>query len=671
MYEKQVFKDGLRVVTESGVSSKYFSSEETTALFKLGPKDKSEVMFKLWEMSKSSDYRTIPDITEPVKGVLGVSRHDTLYEELRPKEIQERKHVLSLQSSIISPVDDSSTHRAFVVKTPKPKVGSTQLNPLLNVNGMNENRINDDDEEFEWRKPSSKSSVASPNIIVNELEYPEPANTQDDFDRYNLVDEEEKNPIQINATASRKGRVIFDDDSEDECHKGSFPDLEKTREGNSTPLLDSRQPEFILDLCGDDDEIPTIEHTFIPHIPVDVAVGPFTSPVAIETSKNSATPILIDDQCIEGHQDVQEDNYVDALVESTKSLAIDARNIDDSEECFSEKSIRLVSSVRRVIIDSDDECEEEKACDFENVQGPGPLPFKEGDDDEEEFRILLSESDSSDSDISLAEGEEESRRSGNFFDPREQISSEKNDEIDNELELPVQESETIFKFTEEVPPKTFNEKVILDCDDDKGHCTHLQLPQGQLTADPDEDFQILLSESDDDEEDDIDNYDNYDHVDEEEREVDEVFYHEKDVVSTADICSKSRDIEVYITVENMIGTDLLKEAMDNESIERPWCSIAEEDKLRVSRLFSTAISLLGDTSLDCLSDDTCVEAAELLYSGKIFTFHIHTNALIIFLNLQFINIQKYLQRLKFAMTDFLFTKSFRSCIKKYNVEVVL
>ena len=36
MYEKQVFKDGIRVVTESGTSSKYFSSNETKDLFTLG-----------------------------------------------------------------------------------------------------------------------------------------------------------------------------------------------------------------------------------------------------------------------------------------------------------------------------------------------------------------------------------------------------------------------------------------------------------------------------------------------------------------------------------------------------------------------------------------------------------------------------------------------------------
>ena len=33
MYEKQVFKDGLRVVSESGESSKYFSEDDTKVQF--------------------------------------------------------------------------------------------------------------------------------------------------------------------------------------------------------------------------------------------------------------------------------------------------------------------------------------------------------------------------------------------------------------------------------------------------------------------------------------------------------------------------------------------------------------------------------------------------------------------------------------------------------------
>ena len=41
IYEKQVFKDGLRVLTESGQSSRYFSREETKEMFQLGAVGKS------------------------------------------------------------------------------------------------------------------------------------------------------------------------------------------------------------------------------------------------------------------------------------------------------------------------------------------------------------------------------------------------------------------------------------------------------------------------------------------------------------------------------------------------------------------------------------------------------------------------------------------------------
>jgi SNF2 family DNA or RNA helicase len=52
MYEKQVFKDGIRVVTESGTSgSRYFSSHESKDLFTLGPSDRCEVMERLWGMT--------------------------------------------------------------------------------------------------------------------------------------------------------------------------------------------------------------------------------------------------------------------------------------------------------------------------------------------------------------------------------------------------------------------------------------------------------------------------------------------------------------------------------------------------------------------------------------------------------------------------------------------
>eukprot|EP01035_Chromulina_nebulosa_P018311 gene18311-23997_t len=69
MYEKQVFKDGVRVITESGESSRYFSSEETKALFDLGPIGKSLVMEKLWELS-GEKMKTIDDTSGDLPGVL-------------------------------------------------------------------------------------------------------------------------------------------------------------------------------------------------------------------------------------------------------------------------------------------------------------------------------------------------------------------------------------------------------------------------------------------------------------------------------------------------------------------------------------------------------------------------------------------------------------------------
>jgi len=88
IYEKQVFKDGVRVVTESGVSSstRYFSQDETTELFTLGPTGQSLVMERLWKASNST-MREVSDTRGPLKGVLGYSRHDTLYSEIRPTSI--------------------------------------------------------------------------------------------------------------------------------------------------------------------------------------------------------------------------------------------------------------------------------------------------------------------------------------------------------------------------------------------------------------------------------------------------------------------------------------------------------------------------------------------------------------------------------------------------------
>eukprot|EP00605_Chrysophyceae_sp_TOSAG23-4_P002158 GSChrysophyteH1.ASY1.ANO1.2386.1 assembled CDS len=84
MYEKQVFKDGVRVVLEQGKhsqsQSRYFSAEQTKELFTLGPADSSIVMQKLW-MCAGEKIQTLPGIGDQLPGVLGYSRHDRLYDE--------------------------------------------------------------------------------------------------------------------------------------------------------------------------------------------------------------------------------------------------------------------------------------------------------------------------------------------------------------------------------------------------------------------------------------------------------------------------------------------------------------------------------------------------------------------------------------------------------------
>ena len=86
MYEKQVFKDGVRVVLEHGQesSSRYFSAQETKALFTLGPLRESIVLNKLWHCSGET-MRHVPDTGGVLDGVLGYSRHDRLYEEAQCK----------------------------------------------------------------------------------------------------------------------------------------------------------------------------------------------------------------------------------------------------------------------------------------------------------------------------------------------------------------------------------------------------------------------------------------------------------------------------------------------------------------------------------------------------------------------------------------------------------
>ena len=54
MYEKQVFKDGLRVVSERGSSSRYFSDKETKELFTLDSHTECSCMRKLWDMTRAA-----------------------------------------------------------------------------------------------------------------------------------------------------------------------------------------------------------------------------------------------------------------------------------------------------------------------------------------------------------------------------------------------------------------------------------------------------------------------------------------------------------------------------------------------------------------------------------------------------------------------------------------
>lgn len=123
MYEKQVFKDGLRVVTESGKSDRYFSNDETKELFTLGPKDQSLVMEKLWR-SNGEKMTNFDDIeTDDIPGILGFSRHDTLYQEKRPEEVKVDN----------STMNKKSTHRSDGMKIFRPININSSLNHQVNL----------------------------------------------------------------------------------------------------------------------------------------------------------------------------------------------------------------------------------------------------------------------------------------------------------------------------------------------------------------------------------------------------------------------------------------------------------------------------------------------------------------------------------------------------------
>ena len=84
IYEKQVFKDGLRVVTEQGEAARYFSFQESSELFTLGAADSCDILARLWKRA-GEKLEIVEDIGESTsKGVLGFSRHDALYDETMP-----------------------------------------------------------------------------------------------------------------------------------------------------------------------------------------------------------------------------------------------------------------------------------------------------------------------------------------------------------------------------------------------------------------------------------------------------------------------------------------------------------------------------------------------------------------------------------------------------------
>ena len=97
MYEKQVFKDGLRVVSERGSSSRYFSDQETRELFTLGGEKECACLKRLTQSSSECAIDCCPGTIQPLKYVLGYSKHDVLYVQeneltkddgIKPRQLQ-------------------------------------------------------------------------------------------------------------------------------------------------------------------------------------------------------------------------------------------------------------------------------------------------------------------------------------------------------------------------------------------------------------------------------------------------------------------------------------------------------------------------------------------------------------------------------------------------------
>ena len=141
MYEKQVFKDGLRVVVEQGKqsSSRYFSNQETKALFTLGPADHSVVLTKLWHCA-GRKITSVPDDGNhgPVRGILGYSRHDKLYKEadyhvnaLYATKARSPFPVSASASSVKSPIKIGLSSHRSPVQLKMPEISPSICTPTL------------------------------------------------------------------------------------------------------------------------------------------------------------------------------------------------------------------------------------------------------------------------------------------------------------------------------------------------------------------------------------------------------------------------------------------------------------------------------------------------------------------------------------------------------------
>lgn len=87
MYEKQIFKDGLRRVVTTNASSnthRYFDKNELSKLFNLAPKGACGVLQKLGAQGRVGEVETSTQKSffDRHEGVIGLSSHDAVYKEI-------------------------------------------------------------------------------------------------------------------------------------------------------------------------------------------------------------------------------------------------------------------------------------------------------------------------------------------------------------------------------------------------------------------------------------------------------------------------------------------------------------------------------------------------------------------------------------------------------------